>query len=150
MEWLQLGESFCPGMKWLQGGPSVLRWNGSRGLLLSWDGTTQGESVLVERHQGSHSVLGWNDSMGDILSWDGRTPGESFCPGIGRLQGSHSVLVKRLQGSPSVMGWNDSRRVSPGGTTPGKSFCHGVILSWIHPRTDGLQRSPSVLGWNDY
>ena len=37
------------------------------------------------------------------------------------------------------MGWNVSRRVSPGGTTPGESYCHGVILSWIHPRTDGLQ-----------
>ena len=70
---------------------------------MSWDGTTPGESVLLELHQGSHSVLGWNDSRGDILSWDGTTLGESICPGIERLQGSHSVLVKRLQGSPSVL-----------------------------------------------
>ena len=91
-------------------------WNDSRGVM-SWDGTTPGESFSprMERPQGSHSVLGWNDSRGVILSWDGtkngshsvvgwndslgvflsqdrRTTGESFCPGIERLQGSHSVL----------------------------------------------------------
>ena len=86
------GESFCSGIERLQGSPSVLGWNDSRGPLLSWKGTTPGESVLVERHQGSHSVLEWNDSRGDILSWDGTTPGESFCPWIERLQRNHSVL----------------------------------------------------------
>ena len=91
--------------------PSVLGWNDSRGLLLSWDGTTPGESVMEERHQGSKSVLGWNDSSRDILSWDRTTPvgsfsacettpGESFCPGIERPHGRYSVL-----------GWNDSRGV---------------------------------------
>ena len=71
----------------------------SRVVILSWDGTTPGESFCLEteRLQGSHSVLGWNDSRGVILSWDGSTPEDSFCPGIERLQGSHSVLE-----------WNDS------------------------------------------
>ena len=59
---------------------SVLGYNDSRGVLLSWDGTTPGESFSprMERLQGSHSVLGWNDSRGVILFWDGTTPGESF------------------------------------------------------------------------
>ena len=74
-------------MERLQGSHSVLGWNDSRGVNLSWDGTTPGESFCpgMQGLQGSHSVLGWNDS------------GESFCPGI-----------ERLQGSPSVLGWNDS------------------------------------------
>ena len=67
----------------------------ARGVLLSWDGTTPGESFCpeMERLQGSPSVLGWNnsggviqcwcnDSRGVLLSWDGTTPGEIFCPGI--------------------------------------------------------------------
>ena len=71
------GESFCPGMERLQGSHSVLGWNDSRGVLLSWDGTHPGESISsgIERLQGSHSVLGWNASRGVILSWDGTTTG---------------------------------------------------------------------------
>ena len=121
-------------------------WNVSRGIILSWDRTTPGESfcqgvILSWSHsvlesfcpgfipgqmdsrkellQGSNSVLGWNDSRGDILSWDGTTPG-----------------------SHSVMGWNDSRGVilSWDGTTPGESFCPGV---------ERLQGRYFVLGWNN-
>ena len=64
------GESFCPGIERLQGSPSVLGWNDSRGALLSLNGTTPGESFGngMERLQGSHSLLGWNDSRGVILS----------------------------------------------------------------------------------
>ena len=61
----------------------MLGWNDSRGVLLSWDGTTPGE----------FSVMEWNDSRGVLLSWNGTTPGESFCPGVERLQGTHSVLT---------------------------------------------------------
>ena len=73
-----------------------------RGVTLSWDGTTPGESFCpeIERLQGGRSVLGWNDCRAVILYWDGTTPGESFCPGIERLQGSHSVI-----------GYDDSRGV---------------------------------------
>ena len=69
-------------------------WNDSRGVTLSWDGTTPGESFCpgIERLQGSHSVRGWNDFRGVILSWNGTPPGESFCPRIERLQESLSVL----------------------------------------------------------
>ena len=80
-------------------------WKYSRGVILSLDGTTPGESFCagMERLLGSPSVLGWNDSQvvfsngmeplqGVLLSWNGTTQGESFCPGIERLQGSHSVL----------------------------------------------------------
>ena len=75
-----------------------MRWNDSRGVILSWDGTIPGESFCpgIERLQGSPSVMGWNDSRG--VSPGGTTPVEPFCPGMERLQGSHSVL-----------GWNDSR-----------------------------------------
>ena len=94
-------------MERLQGSPSVLGWNDSRGVLLSWNGTTPGESFCpgIDRLQRSHSVMGWNDSS------------ESFCPRIERLQGCHSVL-----------GWNDSKGVvlSWDGTTPGESFCPGL------------------------
>ena len=57
---MTLGESFCPGMERLQGSHSVLGWNDSRGVILSWDGTTPGESFGpgIELLQGSHSVLG--------------------------------------------------------------------------------------------
>ena len=57
---MTLGESFCPGMERLQGSTSVLEWNDSRGVLLSWDGTTPGEYFCsrIERIQGSQSVLG--------------------------------------------------------------------------------------------
>ena len=97
---------------------SVLALNDSRGVILSWDGTTPGESFCpgMERLQGSHSVLGWNDSR------------ESFCPRMERLQGSHSVSgmerfqgshsiqrTEGLQGSNSVLGWKNSL---------------GLILSW--------------------
>ena len=53
------GESRCPGMEQLQGSHSVLGWNDSRGVILSWDGTTAEESFCpgLERLQGSHSVL---------------------------------------------------------------------------------------------
>ena len=63
-------------------------WYHSRGVILSWDGTTPVESLCpgmerlqgshsvrgMERIQGSPSVLGWNDSREDILSGDGATP----------------------------------------------------------------------------
>ena len=51
------GESFCPGMERLQGSPSVLGWNDSRGVSLV--GTTSGESFCtgMEQVRGSHSVL---------------------------------------------------------------------------------------------
>ena len=54
------GESFCPRMERLEGSHSVLGWNDSRGVILSWDGTTPGESFhpRIEGLQGSHSVLG--------------------------------------------------------------------------------------------
>ena len=103
------------------GSTSVLEWNDSRGVLLSWHGTTPGEYFCsrIERIQGSPSVLGKNDSRG------------SFCPGIERLQVSHSVL-----------GLSDPREVilSRDRTNPGESFC---------PRMEGLQWSHSVLRWND-
>ena len=74
-------------MERLQGSHSVLEWNDSSGVILSWDATTPGESFCA----------GLERLWGVILSWDGTTTGESFCPGI-----------ERLQGSPSVLGWNDS------------------------------------------
>ena len=54
------GESFCSGMKRLQGSPSMLGYNDSREVVLSWDRTTPGESLSprIERLHGSHSVLG--------------------------------------------------------------------------------------------
>ena len=63
-------ESFGNGMELLQGSPSVLEWNDSRGVVLSWDRTTPGESFCpgMERLQVSHSVRGWNDSRGVLLS----------------------------------------------------------------------------------
>ena len=80
-------ESFSSGKERLQGSPSVLAWNGSRGVMPG--GTTPGESfgpgmeqfrgsnsVLVKRLQGSPSVLGRKDPMGVILSRDITTPGE--------------------------------------------------------------------------
>ena len=131
-------------MERIQESHSVLGWNDSWGVLLSWDGTTPGESFYpgMERLQGV------------ILSWDGTTPGESFCHRMERLQSSRSVLE-----------WNDSRGVilSYNGTTPGESFCYGMerfqgsysVLGWndsrgsFPPRTNGLQGSHSFLGWND-
>ena len=61
-----------------QGSNSVLGWNDSRGVILSWDGTTAGESFCpgMEQLKGSHSVLGWNNSRGVILPWDGTTQEE--------------------------------------------------------------------------
>ena len=38
------GESFCLGIERLQGSHSVLGLNDSRGVILSWDGMTPGES----------------------------------------------------------------------------------------------------------
>ena len=104
MSWdgITLGESYCPGMERLQGSPSVLEWNDSRGVLLSYDGKSPGESFCC-------SVV--------ILSWDSTTAGESFCPGMEQLQGSHSVR-----------GCSDSRGVhlSWVRTTPRESFCLGM------------------------
>ena len=59
-------------------------WNDSRGVILSWDGTTLEEPLCpgMERLQGSPSFREWNDSRGVILSWDGTAPGQSFCPGM--------------------------------------------------------------------
>ena len=77
-------ESFCPGMKRVKLIHSVLGWNDTRGVILSWDGTTPGESfrLKMERLQVSLSVRGYNDCRGVILSWNRMTAGESFCPGI--------------------------------------------------------------------
>ena len=68
-------------------------WTDTKGVLLSWDRTTPGESFCprIERPQGSHSVMGWTDTKGVILSWDGTTPEESFSTRIERLQGSHAI-----------------------------------------------------------
>ena len=73
---------------------SVLGWNESKGVILSWDGTNPGKlfCFIIERLQGNLSILGQKDSRLVILSWDVTTLGESFCPGIERLQGSYSVL----------------------------------------------------------
>ena len=97
-------------MELFQGSHSILGWNESRGVILSWDGTTPVESFSpgMKRLQETPSVMEWNDSRG--VSPGGTPPQESFCPGVDRLLGSHSVL-----------GWNDSR---------------GVILSW-DTRTPG-------------
>ena len=47
------GESFSNGMERLQGSHSLLGWNDSRGVILSWDRTTPGESFCsrIERFQ---------------------------------------------------------------------------------------------------
>ena len=57
---MTLEESFCPGLERLMGSPSVLGWNDSRGVSLSWEGTTPEDSFCpgMERLRGSHSVLG--------------------------------------------------------------------------------------------
>ena len=57
-------------MERLQGSYSFRGWNDSRGVILSGDGTTPGESFCpgMERLYGSDSVLEWNDSKGVILS----------------------------------------------------------------------------------
>ena len=54
------GESFCPRLERLQGSHSVLGWNDSRGVILSWDRTTLGEAFCpgIERLLGISSVLG--------------------------------------------------------------------------------------------
>ena len=57
-------------MERLQGSLSVMGWNDSKGVILSWDATTTGESF----------------SAGET------TPGESICPGMEPPQGSYSVL----------------------------------------------------------
>ena len=69
-------------------------WDDSRGVILSLNGTTPGESFCpgIERLKGNLSVLGWKNSRGFILSTDGMTPGGSFFPVMERLQGSSSVL----------------------------------------------------------
>ena len=63
------GEKFCPVMERLQVSHSVFGWNDSRGILLSWDGTSLGKSFCpgMERLHVSPSVLGWNDAGGVIL-----------------------------------------------------------------------------------
>ena len=52
------GESFCPGIERLQGSHSVLGWNKSREVILSWDGTATGESFCpgIKQLQGSPTV----------------------------------------------------------------------------------------------
>ena len=57
-------------MEGLQDSPSVLGCNDSRGVILSWDATTTGESFIAGE----------------------TTPGESICPGMEPPQGSYSVL----------------------------------------------------------
>ena len=58
--WNDSRESFCPRKERLKGSHSVLGWNDSRGVILSYDGTTPGESFGsgMERLRGSPSVLG--------------------------------------------------------------------------------------------
>ena len=53
------GESFCPGIKRLQGIHSVLGWNDSNGVILYWDGSATWESFCpgIKRLQWSPSVL---------------------------------------------------------------------------------------------
>ena len=41
------GESFCHGIEQLQESHSVLGWNDSSGVDLSWDKTTPGESFCT-------------------------------------------------------------------------------------------------------
>ena len=126
-------------MERLQGNPSVLGWNDSRGVIQSWDGTTPGDLFCHGMERLHWSQSWWKDSRGVIPG--GTTPGESFCPAMERLQGRHYVL-----------GWNDSRgvilswdRTTPGEsfstceTTPGESFCPGI---------ERPQKRHSVLGWN--
>ena len=93
-------------MERLQGSHSVLGWNDSTGVILSWDGLTPGESFYIEmeRLQGSNSVLGWNNNWGVLLSWDRTTPGESFCPGGTTAGESFCSGIQRPQGSYSVQG----------------------------------------------
>ena len=153
-------------MERLQESHSVLGWNDSRGVLLSRDGTTPGESFSpgMKRLQRGHSVFGWNDSRKLLLSRDGTTFGESIHPrteglqrshsvlglndsrgiilsGIERLHGSYSFLDGATLGSHSVLEWNDSRGVlqSWNRTSPGESFCYGM---------ERLEGSISVLGSN--
>ena len=49
-------------------------WNDSRGVSMSWDGTTPVESFCpgMERLHGGHSILVWNDSRGinSVLEWN--------------------------------------------------------------------------------
>ena len=54
----------------------MLRYNDSRGVVLSWDRTTSGVSLSprIEQLHGRHSVQGQNDSRGVILSRDRTTP----------------------------------------------------------------------------
>ena len=69
-------------MERLQSSPSVLGWNYFRGVILSWERTTPGESFCP----------GIEDFSGVILFWDGTTTGEAFCSGMVLLSGSHSVM----------------------------------------------------------
>ena len=54
----------------------MLGWNDSSGVLLSWDGTTPGESFCsgMERLQRSHSVLEWNAQETVAANTDLRKP----------------------------------------------------------------------------
>ena len=93
-------------MERLQESHSVLGWNDSTGVILSWDGTIPGESFHPRSVglQSSNSVLGWNNNRIVLLSWDRTTPGESFCPG-GTTRGEQFCLgMERLQASHSVLG----------------------------------------------
>ena len=80
-------------------------WKNCRGVLLSWDGKTPGESFSagettpeesfcprMEQIQGSLSIPGHKASRGFILICYRLTSGESIRPGMERLQGSPSVL----------------------------------------------------------
>ena len=62
----------------------MLGYNDSRGVVLSWDRTTPGESLSprIERLHGRNSVLKKDESRGAILSLDGMTPCESLSPRI--------------------------------------------------------------------
>ena len=76
------GESFSPGIERLQGSPSVMGWNDSRGF--SPGGTTPAEPFCpgMERLYGSLSISGQKNSSGVILSWDRTTLEESFSLGM--------------------------------------------------------------------
>ena len=49
--WNDYGESFCPGINRLQGSHSLLELKDSRGVILSWDETTPGESFCPRKER---------------------------------------------------------------------------------------------------
>ena len=140
-------------MERLQGSHTVLGWNDSRGVILSWDRTIPGESFCHVMERLLESQSWWNDSRGVILScshsvlvsfcpgvilsWiqprtdglqDRTTPGESFCLWMERLLGKSWVGTTPREVLQVSQSWRyDSRGVilSLDGTTLGDSFRAG-------------------------